>query len=91
MRIILIDDVREAENHVFVCRTYASGIEALQQCHWHLLYLDHDLGEMKSGYDVLTWLESNKTHLPDNIILVTSNGSVREKMNMVIQRLFGIC
>jgi len=91
-KVLLIDDQRNLGNYV-IARTYDSGIFLLQLCKWDLLLLDHDLGCFKdgreySGYDILCFLEEHPEHLPKEIKLVTSNGSVIKKMQQVINKLY---
>lgn len=85
--ILLIDDLRTIIGAV-TCRTYAEGIAALQATYWDTLYLDHDLGEEKTGYDVMCFLEANPDRLPGKIKLVTSNPVGRERMEVVIRKLY---
>jgi hypothetical protein len=72
MRYALIDDLRvpgDPDNKkaipvdAVVARNYADGLRLLQQEHWDVLYLDHDLadfsgpnGREMTGYDVLCFL-----------------------------------
>lgn len=103
MRILLIDDFRDF-NADQTARNYEDGIKALQQEIWDGLYLDHDLGACvkcmkegktglycdcpKTGYDILCWLELNPQYLPKKIILVTSNPVGRERMKLVLDKLY---
>ena len=87
MNILLIDDVRDMACDK-VARTYEEGIECLKSKKWDLLLLDHDLGEEKTGYDVMCWLEENTQHLPNRIELVTANPVGRKRMLTVINKLY---
>ena len=92
MRRLLIDDERNIDADR-VARDFDDGIIALKdEGPWDLLYLDHDFGDpdpAKNGYGILCWLEEHTEYLPGNIKLVTSNASVRAKMLMVIDKLYG--
>ncbi|MCX6745197.1 MAG: hypothetical protein NTX82_06785 [Candidatus Parcubacteria bacterium] len=90
MRMLLIDDVRSYANMSKIARTFEQGIEALKEGNWDVLYLDHDLGqpEPKNGYQILCWLEEHLEFLPKQIVLVTSNPVGRQKMEMVLKKLF---
>lgn len=58
--ILVVDDLRQwgAVDGVVYARTYAEAIDALESTdRVSQLWLDHDLGEGKSGYDVALWLE----------------------------------
>jgi hypothetical protein len=84
MRTLLIDDFRTIEAD-------REGLQALQEGGWDLLLLDHDLGDpdpRHTGYDLLSWLERNPQFLPKRIELVTANPVGREKMKMVIEKLY---
>lgn len=74
------------EENTFVAKNYAEGIKALQEQIWEILFLDHDLGEEKTGYDVVCWLEKNPINGPAIICLTTSNPVGRDRMIQVIQK-----
>ena len=105
MRYALIDDLRvpgDPKNKkaipadAVVARNYADGLRLLQQEHWDVLYLDHDLADFSgpngrelTGYDVLCFLEEFPEHLPGDIIIVSDNASGMQRMRMVIAKLYG--
>ena len=70
---LLIDDVRTNISADIIARTYNEGIQALKENRITTLYLDHDLGEEHSGYDIMCWLENNQRYLPKEIICVSAN------------------
>lgn len=78
MRILVIDDIRDfkiEENRgyeVVYARDGVIGLRLLRNETWDALYLDHDLGDGPTGYDVLREAASDQL-LPDNIRLVTMN------------------
>ena len=92
MRTLLIDDLRDIKADV-IARTFDEGINALtNDGPFDILYLDHDLGDptpSKTGYDVMCFLEANLELLPKKIVLVTSNPVGRQKMQVVIDKLYG--
>ncbi len=95
-RSLLIDDIRN-EAHIgldpfnptedlVIVRNYEMGIVALQ-CLWpiDILYLDHDLGNGKDGYEIIKWLEEKAFfgafHLiPKEMICVSNNPTGIEKI-----------
>lgn len=94
MNVLVIDDRRTLEG-ARIARTYAEGIAALAERHWDVLYLDHDLGDFSgpdgrelTGYSVMCWLEEHREHLPGKIVVVTDNGSGRQKIELVINKLY---
>lgn len=42
----------------------------------------------KTGYDILCFLERNPKHKPGNIVLVTANPVGRERMNIILGKLY---
>lgn len=90
-RTLLIDDMRDIKA-TRVARTFDDGIRALvEEGPFNTLYLDHDLGEedpRKTGYDILCFLEEHTELLPNRIVLVTANPVGRQKMKVVIDKLY---
>jgi CheY-like chemotaxis protein len=75
------------EDEVHLVRTYKEGLEELQKKSYDTLLLDHDLGGIKTGYDILLWLEVNPDLSPDNIILISHNSVGVKNMANVLDRL----
>ncbi len=95
MATLLIDDVKNLPADR-VARTFNEGIAALQEQHWDVLLLDHDLadftgpeGRERNGYHVLCWLEANPEHLPGDIVIVSANGGGIPHMRLTIKKLYG--
>ena len=84
---LLIDDERNI-NADMIVRNYSLGISALQIRIWDVLWLDHDLGEEKTGYDVMCWLEQNLGFLPKKIVCISSNPVGKKRINQVIEKLY---
>jgi len=88
-RVLLIDDFRDFDDVTLIARTGEKGIEILKDIdNIDLLYLDHDLGDGISGYDVMCWLENNPYALPTEIVCVSANPVGRDRINMVIKKLY---
>ena len=90
MRSLLIDDFRDLGADV-IARTFDEGIAALQQEPWDILYLDHDLGdpdEKKTGYGIVTWLETHPQYWPNAVQVVTSNPVGRQNIERVLQKYY---
>lgn len=70
---LLVDDVRNLFTDI-VSRNYKSAVTVLSGIGYTIdtLYIDHDLGEVKTGYDVLEYGIKSGT-LPDKIVLVSMN------------------
>ena len=62
---VLIDDMREMKVDV-IARTAKEGKEVLMKNKGKVtaLYIDHDLGEDESGYDVIVWALRHKVLPP---------------------------
>lgn len=94
MKTLLIDDMRDIKADV-VARTFDEGIDALKtQGPFDILYLDHDLGDFenkyeRTGYHIMCFLEENQQYLPKKIVIVSSNPVGRQKIQMVIDKLYG--
>ncbi len=90
-KILWVDDIREPIWECTKAKTYSQAIEALEKELFDYLYLDHDLGNQdgkKTGYDILCWLECHTDRLPKEIILITGNPSGRERMELVVKKLY---
>lgn len=86
-RHLLIDDIRTIYADK-TCRTYAEGIESLKEGGWDVLWLDHDLGEEKTGYDIMCFLEENPKYLPGKIVCVSANPVGRKRIEQVIDKIY---
>lgn len=75
---VLIDDCKNL-NADIIARTYAAGIAILQAKIVTHLYLDFDLGETKTGYDLLM-SGFFQNLIPDFVQLVTHNPPGRKQM-----------
>ena len=66
---IYVDDIRNPpDNSWIVVRSYGEAI-ALIDTHWgniQAISLDHDLGEVKTGYDIVCHMELKARQEPDN-------------------------
>lgn len=70
--ILLIDDKRDMPSGV-IARDFESGKKMLALGGWEKLYIDHDLGELKTGYHLITEFLENGLGLPDIVHIVSSN------------------
>lgn len=96
MRTLLIDDYRSLASAQVIARNYDEGIKQLElNGPWDALLLDHDLGSYNddgqemTGYSVVCWLEENTEYLPKHIQCVSSSPVGRQRINMVINKLYG--
>jgi hypothetical protein len=70
-----------------VAINYAEAIQYLMENSYDLITLDHDLGEIKTGYDVANWLENsivNGNIIHSEIRCHSANPVGRLRINKVI-------
>ncbi len=83
---LYLDDMRPVPDGWELVRTYHDAIYMLKCCDVTEISLDHDLGSVKSGYDVLNWIEAeavlNPSYKPPKIYIHTANPSARIKMEL---------
>lgn len=70
--LLLIDDKRDMPTGT-IARDYECGKKMLALGGWEKLYIDHDLGEVKTGYHLITEFLENGIGLPDKVTIVSSN------------------
>jgi len=89
-KILLIDDERTFDDATCIARNATDGIYELEHNGvWDKLYLDHDLGEDGTGYDVICWLEENPSFMPKEVVCVSANPPGRDRINVVIKKIYG--
>lgn len=70
---------------IVIVRNYNMGILMLSHFTWDILYLDHDLGGPKTGYDIIKFIEE-KVHngywqiAPDEMVCVSGNPSGKRRI-----------
>ena len=78
---LLVDDVRDLRVTDLIARNYKGAIQVLTAIKVDVMYLDHDLGPGKTGYDLLNFMFAKNIRIkPKQIILVTMNPVGRENM-----------
>lgn len=83
-KTILVDDIRDIDADV-ICRNFAAAkiiFDLISLTEWSLL-LDHDLGESKSGYDLINHLIDTK-NIPKRVFIVSSNPVGRDNIGRAI-------
>lgn len=81
---LLIDDKRDMPDGV-IARDFESGKRMLILGGWSVLYIDHDLGEISNGYDLISFAQEFG-YLPDKIVIVSSNPVGRQNITRVLVR-----
>lgn len=90
MRLFL-DDVRSAPEGWQEVRSAEAAILTLATRNVTHISLDHDLGEGKSGYDVVCWIErrafEDDSYTPPEITVHSSNPPGRTRIQQAIDRI----
>ena len=97
---IFLDDLRQTPKGFERTYTVPETIELIQDCQdkhieIDVLSLDNDLGDGEAeGYTILDWMEEQffedeSFQLPNKIVVHSDNAAARERMEMVIARLYG--
>ncbi len=97
---IFLDDRRPTPKGFERTYTVPETIELIQNCQENgteidVLSLDNDLGEGEAeGYTLLEWLEEqfyadDSFRLPNKIVVHSDNVAVRERMEILIEKLYG--
>lgn len=88
---LLIDDTRDLPADL-IARTFAAGKQVLEAFDVSYLKLDHDLGELKTGYDIVLLLEewhfTGERKIPKTIELVTANSVGLKNMYAALERMY---
>ena len=72
---LFIDDLRKCpDNTWIVVRNYSKAMQLIKENIGNIqaISLDHDLGEVKTGYDIACFIERNNIFI-ENVIIHTSN------------------
>lgn len=91
MNILYVDDLRmpkhwENKNYkIYVARTYKDAISFLDTKKFDIIDLDHDLGEEKSGYDVIKYVIENNIQIK-NVAVHTMNPVGRQNILQLVSR-----
>lgn len=98
----MIDDLKNIEeffdknkqkmfSEIKIARTYKEGLKSLIEDKWDILLLDHDLGGIKDGMDILDYLEMQVLYhderIPKKIIIITRNLAEKRKMEDLAKKI----
>ena len=90
---VFLDDIRNpTEEGWTVVRTAQEAIDLLHSGGVTTISLDHDLGEdVKTGYDVATWIEKevflHPDYTPPQILIHSANPVGRQNIQRVIESI----
>jgi len=85
-KIFLLD--KENENmHITIATSYEKGLGYLKSDTYNMLFIDHDLGEEKTGYDIMNWMQQHypEVSIPRIIYLISHNPVGKVKMFQVAE------
>ena len=98
MKVLIIDDEKSPEvfglkaTDVTWVRTYKQAMEALRNNIWNVIYLDHDLGPGKTGYDICKHLMNREaSSLPEVIYITSFNAVGRKRMRDILLQVYNEC
>lgn len=85
---IYLDDERTPKKEFdIIVRNYEDCIEAIKNNKVYLISLDHDLGRLKTGYDVAMWLVENDIEIP-NVNIHSMNVVGSQNIRKLLKRYF---
>ncbi len=80
---LLVDDFRSLSYVDVIARTYEAGKKMVVVGGWDCIVFDHDLGEGKTGYDLLVWGLEND-FIKCDVQLISSNPPGKENMRRAL-------
>ena len=85
---LFVDDLRNCPNQYIQAYNYEEAIKILENNKGNIdeISLDHDLGDVKSGYDICKWLVENEYWTMDKIIIHTANPVGAKNMFQLLDR-----
>lgn len=86
--LLYVDDVRTPKSkNMVVARTYNDAVDILKNIKVDFLSLDHDLGEKKTGYDIVKFMVLNDIEIP-HINIHSANAVGVDNMTKLIKEYF---
>lgn len=81
--ILLLDDIRDIKADK-VCRNFQCACLSVLQYDFDVLYIDHDLGEYKTGYDFIKYCINNNISFK-KVVIIPSNPIVRDNISFALK------
>lgn len=83
MTSLWVDDCKPAPDDAAVARTYDDAVRMLRSFRYDELYLDYDLGEERTGYDLL--LQAQREGLcPPRVVCISWNPEGRKRIGLAL-------
>jgi hypothetical protein len=82
---LFVDDVRPCPTGWVLARNYDEACRYLATNNCDMISLDHDLGEVKTGVDIVYFMVDN-AHYPKRVTLHTANPVGRKNMFQTLLR-----
>ncbi|MBR2505988.1 MAG: hypothetical protein IKB70_03535 [Bacilli bacterium] len=86
-RVLYVDDIRTPNwfgDEVIVARNYEQALKNLLIDQFDVVDLDHDLGEEKTGYDIVKFIIENQIEVK-TIAIHTANPVGRDNMRQLVE------
>lgn len=80
-----MDDIRRAPNGWVQVFNYKEAIRVLSGCDVEEIFLDHDLGGKKTGYDIAVWMVEHDK-VPQLVSVHSANPVGREDIEQLLRR-----
>jgi len=82
---VFLDDVRDCPPNFHWVKNYEECVDILQNCNIDIISLDHDLGEEKTGYDVVKFMVQEGI-FPKEIYIHSANPVGAQNMKDLLER-----
>jgi DNA-binding response OmpR family regulator len=83
LRVLWVDDSKPCPEYDAVARTYDDALRMLRSFEYDVLYLDHDLGDERTGYDLLMQIIA-EDRVPRSVICISWNPSGRRRIEAAV-------
>ena len=85
-RMLWVDDSKPEPLGCSVARTYDDAVRMLTRYDWDVLYLDHDLGEKRTGYELLLEMDF-AGRVPATVICISWNPVGRARIEALWEEI----
>lgn len=82
---VFLDDVRDCPSSFYWVRNYEECVDILKNCDIDIISLDHDLGENKTGYDVVKFMVQESI-FPKEIYIHSANPIGAQNMKDLLKK-----
>lgn len=79
MKDLWVDDCKPCPEGMAVARTYDDAVAMMRRFDYETLYLDHDLGEVRTGLDLLRQMKA-EGRVPPKVACISWNPVGRQNI-----------